>query len=56
MKTYDFGLKIIEFLHILEKEQRYVVNFQLYKAGTSIGADVREAQSPTFKVDFCYKR
>ncbi|HRD07134.1 MAG TPA: four helix bundle protein [Saprospiraceae bacterium] len=55
MKTYDFGLKIIEFCHILEKEQRYVVNFQLYKAGTSIGANVREAQSPHSRSDFVAK-
>lgn len=54
-KTYGFGLRIIEFCHILEKEQRYVVNFQLYKAGTSIGANVREAQNPHSRSDFISK-
>ncbi|MEO8406298.1 MAG: four helix bundle protein [Chitinophagaceae bacterium] len=53
--TFDFALKIIEYAALLEKEKRYVLATQLLKSGTSIGANVREAQNAESRSDFIHK-
>jgi four helix bundle protein len=40
---------------LLEKEKRFVLARQLLKSGTSIGANVREAQNAESKADFIHK-
>jgi four helix bundle protein len=54
-KTFEFALSIIEFAEKLESNRRYVVANQLLKSGTSIGANVREAQNAESKADFIHK-
>ena len=54
-KTYQFSLAIIEYTELLEGKQRYSMAKQLFKSGTSIGANVREAQSAESRVDFRHK-
>ncbi len=54
-KTFDFALDIIDFCEKLEEQKKYVISNQLLKSGTSIGANVREAQSAESKVDFIHK-
>jgi len=53
--TFDFALKIIKYAELLEKERKFVLATQLLKSGTSIGANVREAQNAESKVDFIHK-
>ena len=53
--TFNFALKIITYTEKLEKNRRFVVATQLLKAGTSIGAIVREAQNAESKADFIHK-
>lgn len=53
--TFDFALKIIEFAEELEFNRKFVIANQLLKAGTSIGANVREAQNAESKNDFVHK-
>ncbi len=53
--SFQFALKIIEFSESLEQTQKYIIARQLLKSGTSIGANVREAQSAESKVDFIHK-
>lgn len=53
--TLAFSLKIISYAEFLEKERKFVVANQLLKSGTSIGANVWEAQSAESKVDFIHK-
>ena len=48
-------VKIIRYVEVLEKSHKYVIARQLLKAGTSIGANVREAQNAESKVDFIHK-
>jgi four helix bundle protein len=52
--TFDFPLKIIPYIEQLEK-RKFVVANQLLKLGTSIGANVREAQNAESKLDFIHK-
>ena len=50
-KSFRFALRIIEFSELLEENKKYVIARQILKAGTSIGANVREAQSAESKAD-----
>lgn len=54
-KTTSFALDIIKFCEILEKERKFVIANQLLKSGTSIGANVFEAQNAESKNDFIHK-
>jgi len=53
--TFEFALHIIEFSETLESHRKYVISNQLLKSGTSIGANVREAQNAESKSDFIHK-
>ncbi|MDX5418585.1 MAG: four helix bundle protein [Hymenobacteraceae bacterium] len=53
--TLDFALSIIQYAEELETQRKYVVSNQLLKSGTSIGANVREAQNAESKADFIHK-
>jgi four helix bundle protein len=54
-KTVNFALQIIELAELLESEHKFVIANQLLKSGTSIGANVREAQNAESKTDFIHK-
>lgn len=54
-KTIDFALEIISFCEILEKNRKFVIANQLLKSGTSIGANVHEAQNAESRADFIHK-
>jgi four helix bundle protein len=53
--TLEFALEIIEYTELLENHKKYVIAKQLVKSGTSIGANVREAQNAESKPDFIHK-
>ncbi len=53
--TLQFSLGIISFCDELELLKKHVVSNQLLKSGTSIGANVREAQNAESKRDFIHK-
>ena len=53
--TLEFALNIIEYTELLEDHKKYVIARQLLKSGTSIGANVKEAQNAESKVDFIHK-
>jgi len=55
-KSYDFSLMIIELYKFLcESKKEYVLSKQLLRAGTSIGANVNEAQAGMSRKDFVAK-
>ncbi len=53
--TLEFAIEIVAFAEILEEDRHYVIAKQLLKSGTSIGANVREAQNAESKTDFIHK-
>ena len=53
--TTEYALKIIDYSEILESERKYVLAKQILRSGTSIGANVREAQNAESKADFIHK-
>ena len=55
-KTVDFSLEIIiAFCEVLESNRKFVISNQLLKSGTSIGANVHEAQNAESRADFIHK-
>lgn len=53
--TLEFALEIVEYSELLEEHRKFVIARQLMKSGTSIGANVREAQNAESKADFIHK-
>lgn len=53
--SFDFSLLIIDFTTRLNKAGHYVVSKQILRSGTSIGANIREAQNGESKADFIHK-
>jgi four helix bundle protein len=53
--SFEFALDVIVFSEKLEEKKKYVIARQLLKSGTSIGANVREAQNAESKADFAHK-
>ena len=54
-KSFDFALKIIALYRSLVKGNEYVLSKQLLRSGTSIGANVEEAQAGQSRADFVSK-
>lgn len=53
--TYEFSLDIIRYVAELHEKKKYEMARQLFRSGTSIGANCREAQSAESNKDFIHK-
>lgn len=53
--TFKFSVQIVLYCELLETRKKYVISKQLLKSGTSIGANIREAQNAESKSDFIHK-
>ena len=53
--SFNFALKIIDYCELLESKRKFVVANQLMRSGTSVGANIREAQNPHSRADFISK-
>ena len=54
--TENFALRIIEMYRYLRKEKHeYVMSLQIYRSGTSIGANISESKNAQSKPDFLSK-
>ena len=54
-KTLAFSILIINYCNLLEKNRKFIISNQLLKSGTSIGANVFEAQHAESRLDFIHK-
>jgi len=54
-RVFDFALLIIDTYKFLTRKKEFVLSKQLLEAGTSIGANVQEAQAAQSKKDFMSK-
>ena len=55
-KSFEFALDVISLYKILSgQKSEYVLSKQLLRSGTSVGANIREAQNAQSKADFIYK-
>jgi four helix bundle protein len=53
--TFKFALEIIKYCDCLQENKKFVIANQLLKSGTSVGANIREAQNAESKADFIHK-
>ena len=55
-KSFDFALAVVNSYRKLSHEKHeFVLSKQLLRSGTSIGANIREAQNAESKADFIHK-
>jgi four helix bundle protein len=54
-KVIEFSVLVINYCETLERQRKFVLANQLLRAGTSIGANVFEAQNAESKADFIHK-
>ena len=55
-KSFDFAIRIVKlYQYLCEDKKEYVLSKQLLRSGTSIGANVSEAQRGQTKPDFYAK-
>ncbi|MBU2554193.1 MAG: four helix bundle protein [Bacteroidetes bacterium] len=55
-KSFQFALRIVSLYKFFSEEKKeYVLSKQLLRSGTSIGANIREAQNAQSKADFIHK-
>lgn len=54
-KSFQFALDVVEFTQQLTMNRQYTIANQLLKSGTSIGANIHEAQTPESNNDFVHK-
>lgn len=53
--TLEFALDVVSFTEILRNEKKFELSGQLFRSGTSIGANIREAQNAESQADFIHK-
>ena len=54
-KSISVALLTIAYCEVLQAERKFVISRQLLKSGTSIGANIHEAQNAESKADFIHK-
>ena len=55
-KSFDFAIRIVNlYKYLSNKKKEYVLSKQVLRSGTSIGANVAEAQQAQSKADFVSK-
>ncbi len=55
-KSYQFSLRIIKlYKHLVEDKKEFILSKQLLRSGTSIGANIEEANGAQSKKDFIAK-
>jgi four helix bundle protein len=56
IKSYSFAIRIVKFcIAIQDLKKEYVLSRQLLKSGTSIGANIEEAQGSISRAEFIAK-
>ena len=53
--SFDFSLMVIDYCEKLDTLKEFNLSNQLFKSGTSIGANCMEAQNAESKADFIHK-
>ena len=55
-KSFSLAIEIVQlYKYLVDEKREYVMSKQLLRAGTSVGAMVRESQNAESKMDFVHK-
>ena len=56
IKSFNFAVRIVNlYKHLTDTKKEYILSKQLLRSGTSIGANVAEAEQAQSKPDFVSK-
>ena len=55
VQSMDFAVQIIDLVKVLKEKRESIISNQIGRSGTSIGANIREAQYAHGKADFIAK-
>jgi|SRR5690606_32937636 len=53
-ETFEFAVMVINYAELLNQNNKYVISNQIIRSGTSVGANVKEAQNAESKADFIH--
>ncbi len=53
--SFAFALRIVKLSRLLAEQKEFVISKQILKSGTSIGANITEAQQAESRRDFVHK-
>lgn len=55
-KSFEFAIRIVKLYQFLSESKKvFIISKQLLRSGTSIGANIREAEQAESKNDFIHK-
>ena len=54
-KSFHFAIRVVKLVKLLNERKAFVLSKQLLRAGTSIGANIAEAQHAQSRADFLSK-
>lgn len=54
-KSFAFAIEIVFLYKVLTERKEFVLSKQMLRSGTSIGANIREAEHAQSKADFIHK-
>ncbi|WP_395059924.1 four helix bundle protein [Flavobacterium sp.] len=54
-KSFEFAVEIVYLYKVLVEKKEFVLSKQILRSGTSIGANIREAEHAQSKADFIHK-
>lgn len=56
IKSFQFAIRIVKlYQHLTQEKKEFVLSKQLLRCGTSIGANIREAEQAESNADFIHK-
>lgn len=56
VKSYSFAVRVVKlYQYIISEKKEFVLSKQLLRSGTSVGANIREAEHSESKNDFIHK-
>lgn len=55
-KSFDFAIRIVKaYKYLCDEKKEFVLSRQMLRSGTSVGANIREAQNAESPADFVHK-
>lgn len=53
--SFELAVDVIKFSELLDEKRKFTISKQILRCGTSIGANIKEAQNAESKLDFIHK-
>jgi four helix bundle protein len=54
-KSFAFAIEVVNLYKVLAEKKEFVLSKQMLRSGTSIGANIREAEHAQSRADFIHK-